>query len=215
MHVMKSSPFFITTLVWLLALGWSHAAMPPGLEWPDQFSADQVMTTPRGSKAEKIFVDGGKSRSEARNNEGGLITIGIVRYDQNKVYGVDPSRKRCTEMAINSPTISTKAAMTESHWELMGSEVVNGVKSDKYKVTNEMPGRASSALVWFSQVTKVPVRMFLLEGNFTCDWSNLKKGPQDPKLFEPPEDYKKLILPSSKPVAQPPVTSPSPAVKIK
>ena len=76
------------------------------------------------------------------------------------------------------------------------SETVNGIPCDKYKVTYKLTETAkpTSAYMWISK-DKIAVKSAAIDGSWSSEYKNLKRGKQAASLFEIPAGYKKFEMP--------------------
>jgi hypothetical protein len=83
--------------------------------------------------------------------------------------------------------------------EKMGSEKVNGIMCDKYKVTYKPADKAPemSVFQWMSK-DNMPIKSAAIDGSWSSEMKNVKIGAQPAKLFELPDGYKKFELPKMK-----------------
>jgi hypothetical protein len=161
-----------------------------------QYSADQVVTTARGTMTNKVYVDNGKIRTEMNAN--GMQIVSIVRPDQNKVYSVMVTSKMVMVMPYDPSKVSGQPTTAGSKFETVGPDTADGVACIKYKATAS-DGKVS--FYWADASTKLPVKMASEDGAYTIEWKNYQTGPQDAALFEPPAGFQVMNMPGAPPPA--------------
>jgi hypothetical protein len=87
----------------------------------------------------------------------------------------------------------------------LGRENVNGIDCDKYEVTVREGRRTAKMYQWVSD-DQWPVRSAAVDGSWSTDFKNIRKGDQPDVLFSVPEGFNKMKLPSMK---APPGMNPS------
>ncbi len=160
-----------------------------------QYSA--VMTiTPKGGAVmtSKICADNGKMRTEMATTVGGQF-ISIIRPDLDKVYTLLPSKKIAMEMPYdpNKFKAATQAANPDGTFVAIGPDPVDGVACTKYKMTDK-DGKVF--FFWVDTTKKSLVKMTPEDGTVTITWSDFVSGPQDASLFEVPDGYQKMNMPT-------------------
>ena len=179
----------------LLSQSQVRAQVPAAPFTPDKaFSADQVATSKMGiSMTGKVYMSDGKARAEMDTQ--GMHVISIMRPDEKKMFMVMPSQKMVMVMNLDDKLMAqiNAASGDDGKFEAMGSETMDGEPCTKFKMTT----KDNKVFFWWVTVaTKTPVKMAAEDGSFALDWKNYKAGPQDVALFEPPQDYQMMEMPS-------------------
>jgi outer membrane lipoprotein-sorting protein len=168
----------------------------PPFAMDKQYSADLTIATKSGTTLQsKSYVDGDKMRSDMTVN--GMDMSMIVRKDQQKIYEVMTAQKMVMQMPYDPAKIKGGDAASfgpQGNFELIGPESMAGIPCSKYKVTSQKDKEVY--FMWLDMAHKVPVAMAAADGAFTVTWKNYKVGPQDPSLFEPPEGFQVVPMPS-------------------
>ena len=74
----------------------------------------------------------------------------------------------------------------------VGSEMMNGRMTDKWEYKAKDEGNeAANQTVWVDQKIHFPIRTITGDGT-QMDLTNIKEGPQDASLFQPPAGYQKM-----------------------
>lgn len=181
-------PFVFLILSSLTA--WAADPMP----WPQQLSADQVLTMADGkSMTSQIYIDHDKIRVNA--NVSGMEMSTIILSDQKRMYMIMPAQKRVMEMPMQTQDADQMPSFTASslHYEKVGTDTINGIACEKYLL-----GAAGGhqQFFWVNQHTRLPVRVKTTDGSVTIDWKNVVVGPQPSALFVPPADYTRTQMPA-------------------
>lgn len=178
----------IVTTLFLVTLG-----LLPSLQ-AAEFSADMEGKTKGKVVVQgKIFVQGTLNRHEM-NQEGHKIIV-ISRPDKGLIWNLMPQGKSYIETAIDPDTTTGHAAPDNWTQELeskannLGSETVNGVKCNKYELTNE----GIKATYWIATKEAFPVR--IITSDSEINYRNIHFGRQPDDLFEIPAGYQKFNMP--------------------
>ena len=158
---------------------------------PGDFSADIISSSPQGTVNMKIYSTTGKSRMEMPGN------IMIIRQDLQVMWMVMPGQNMYMEQPID-PTMLAKTSRVipgEIERVPMGSELIEGKTTRKFKITYEAAGRRESLYQWIGG-NEMPVRVQAIDGSWAVDYKNISIGHQPDSLFEPPAGYQKMAIPS-------------------
>src|SRR5580658_9837886 len=120
--------------------------------------------------------------------------------DQQKVSTVLPSQKKVTVRQLFTPEVivdKNQLAMVSLNFgknakvEKIDSESLDGVATDKYKLTlsdGKAPGGVG--ILWIDAPKQSPIKFASEDGALTVEWKSFQPGPQDAALFEPPAGYR-------------------------
>ena len=168
-----------------------------------------VVTTTQGGQVSsgKMYIDNNKIRVEAKVQ--GEDVYSIIRPDLGKLYSVIPSQKLYTEIPITQNDLKMMTPYSEdTQMTAIADETIKGVPATKYKM-DQIEG---SVYLWVGKKNKAPLLMTAEETGVKTEWTDLKVGPPDAKLFDPPVGYKKLeangAAPDAKTQAPPATTQP-------
>ncbi|MHB2020409.1 MAG: DUF4412 domain-containing protein [Candidatus Xenobia bacterium] len=148
-------------------------------------------------------IDHGKIRNDM--NQGGHRVSNIIRPDKHVTYMVMHDQKMYMVMPMGQgggPGTTQHApqgsSWTSSDTQLtkVGTEVVDGLKCDKYSVSHH--GKVEGYL-WRSSAQALPVRYMSADGATQIDYTNVKLGPVDPSVFDPPAGYRVMQMPGMPP----------------
>ncbi len=188
----------------VLTLGLALPAQPADFPFPKVgYSADVKMDMGKGPDGRpmifpgKVYFSGGKERRETVTF--GHKSIIIWRRDKGVSWILMPDRKMYMEQRGGTEKEDPGRMMREGNVKLtkLGSERVNGMATTKYKIeVVDKKGRPFEGHLWVTN-QKVPVRM---EGTskgtlFRIDYTNIKIGKQDARLFEIPAGYERVAIP--------------------
>jgi outer membrane lipoprotein-sorting protein len=173
------------------------------------YSADFLIKVTEGGGAPmtipgKIYYSKGKERRESESM--GQKSISISRPDKNVLWILMPEKSMYMEQPLGDKQAQKDpmAVVRDDNVEItrVGSERVNGVKTDKYRMTStDSQAESMEGFLWLSK-ENIPIRM---EGtsrqrghttHFVSDTTNLKIGRLSSSLFEIPSGYQRLQIPS-------------------
>jgi hypothetical protein len=155
-----------------------------------EYSAIKQMETSDGSFTQSVFHSFGKERTEMQME--GMQMVMINRPDKKLAWQLMPMMQMYMEIELNTANNMTGKAPDDVSIDKVGSEVVDGMDTDKYKLI--MKDKSAGGFIWLS-ADNIPVKMDFIskEGNkkqrISMQLTNLKVAPQDPALFELPEGY--------------------------
>lgn len=152
------------------------------------FSADFVSKSGPVSLKGKMFFAKDKFRMENAQ------AVTISRMDKKIVWTLMPGQNMYMEQQIteeNTKGVSQKMK-GEMNREKIGTEMVNGVKADKYKITYKTGTKTDSILQWIASGLEMPVKTSSVDGKWSMELKNIKFGSQPDSLFELPNGCKKF-----------------------
>jgi hypothetical protein len=165
-----------------------------------EFSADSTMESQGMIISSKIYHAANKERMEMNIGDG-KSTIMIMRMDKKVSWMLMPEQQMYMETSMEEAKKKSKDYRDCSvQQKPAGGEMVNGVKTSKYKVAMSCPEEvAYDGTMW---VTKNGIVMKLdavakggdNSANIKMELKNLKIAKQDPKLFEVPDGYQKMSM---------------------
>jgi hypothetical protein len=182
----------VVALLLFLSAGLSPAA---------EFSATSITKAGGQQTPGKVYVKGNKARHEIKM--GGQTSIQILRPDKSVLWVILPQQKAYMEMPLTQEdqqkillnlTEKQKAKMKK-----VGTETVGNYDCDKYETTMSHQGKATKLSVCIAPELGAPIRMETEDGSFTTELKDIKTGPLEDSLFEPPQGYKKMKMPLSMP----------------
>ena len=167
------------------------------------YSADLKMNMGKGPDGKPMILIGkvySSNKKERREMVGfGQKSIMIRRRDKGVSWVLIPKRKMYMENQGGSRDKDPESMIREGNLKLtkVGSERVNGMPTTKYRIeTVHKDGSRFDGYHWITK-KNIPVRM---EGSskgqhFRFDYTNIKIGKQDHRLFEIPSGYQRLAIP--------------------
>ncbi|MBU0630442.1 MAG: DUF4412 domain-containing protein [Candidatus Margulisbacteria bacterium] len=162
--------------------------------WSMEFSADVVTKMKKQTMNSKMFMSGNKWRTESKIGRGEQVAI--VRADKKVVWVLMPEQKMYMEQKLTPDKTMgmVEKAPGEVSRKKIGREKINGIDCDKYLIVYKGADGESKMYQWLSG-DKWPVRSAALDGSWSTEMKNIKKGKQPGKLFELPGGYKKMPMP--------------------
>jgi hypothetical protein len=101
---------------------------------------------------------------------------------------MDVPQKMCMVGDLSQQQGQDPSRDPDATWKKVGSEAVNGVKTDKYEVVS----KGTKGFLWVDPARKVMVRFQDEAGKNTVDFTNFKMGPQPASMFAVPADYPQM-----------------------
>jgi outer membrane lipoprotein-sorting protein len=168
-----------------------------------EYSADSYTESAEVTLKEHVYVAPGKQRKESAMGDSTPVTI--IRMDKGVMWMLMPDDKMYMEMSLQqaqsrNPGVDTSGYQMEK--TEMGREVVNGHEAIKYKVImTDAKGNKLGGFQWVvSPGIQIKLDAVSKEKNskerIKMELTNLKIGKQDPALFEIPDGYTKMVMPS-------------------
>ena len=204
---LKLRPWLVATLPALVIIAAPAEAQLLGLErylaLPKvEYSADMTMTGDSDTVAGRVHRAGQKERREL--TVAGDFQIIITRLDRKLVWSLSPDEKLYLEGTLDEALDRQPGAEGQPREPQIaltpdGSETIEGVHATKQSVRGtDVDGSPIEGDVWVSDdgiVLRVD-SIVLDEGgghhHVRTELHHLRVGPQDPKLFEIPPDYKRV-----------------------
>jgi hypothetical protein len=150
------------------------------------FSADMINTSKGKVLKSKIFMTKDKIRLETHES------IMITRMDKKVVWILMPNDKMYMEQSFNPEKAPATSKKVEGEIErkLIGQEVIDGRKTDKYQITYTQRRRKSSMFQWIASGIEVPVKMAAVDNSWITEYKNIKTSRPSGSLFEIPAGYR-------------------------
>jgi hypothetical protein len=161
------------------------------------FSAEISMQQQGKAMSGKIFISGSKSRMEMQD------MVIITRGDKKVSWVLMNEQKMYMENQLKPGSVPVEKDPSQIEKTLVGKDTVDGKAATKYKVTFAEGKEKVSAYQWFLD-DGFPVKTAALDGSWSNEFKNLKKGSQPANLFEVPDGFKKFAMPSGMPGMTPP-----------
>lgn len=177
----------------LLCLGflampaWGDALPTPAAS----FSANQNLTVDGAALSARIFHAGGLERRESKVD--GLNNLLILRPDRGEAMVVQPESAVGMKLSLTDPEVGVVATnLSRLAGTVAGREIVAGEPTVKYRVQDVSPdGGCFDGHIWVtSDGIYARVEGKAGEGDHPAQvsmiLSDIRRGPQDMGLFEPP-----------------------------
>lgn len=188
----------------LLLLGVGLSLMP-GQAWADRlpaptaaFSASQNLTVDGVALSARLFHDKGLERRESRVD--GLNNLLIIRPDRQEALVVQPESKVGMKLPLTDPEVGAVATtLSMLSGTVEGTENLSGEAVTRYRVQDIAPdGSGFDGRVWATR-DGIYVKLEGRSGgegaaNVAMVLSGIRRGPQDPALFEPPAGLSIMTL---------------------
>lgn len=168
-----------------------------------QYSADSYTENADMKLKEHVYVAPGKQRKEM--DMGGSTQVSIIRMDKGVMWLLMPDDKMFMEMSMQQAQ-SRNPGVDTSEYQMekteVGRETVNGHEAIKYKIImTDSKGKKLGGFQWVvSPGIQIKLDAVSKDGEskerMKVELTNLKIGVQDPALFEIPDGYTKMTMPS-------------------
>ncbi len=160
-----------------------------------EFSAEMVTRSKGITTKSKLFAAKDKTRVEMADQKSGKVTVIITRADKKVSWILMPGNLYMEQAYKTENTAVTKDKMAgEVERKLMGKEKINGIDTDKYKITIVQKDVKSILFAWFDK-DGFPVKTADEKETWSSEYLNMKKGKQAASLFEIPNGYTKFTMP--------------------
>jgi hypothetical protein len=161
-----------------------------------EFSADNITKAGGMTHSSKFYF--GKDKWRMDSEALGVKSITIARLDKNVVWILMPQTKMYMEQELKDEELVGKVNKLPGEVERkkVGTEKIDGVLCDKYKIVYKPEGAAGKAVVyqWISK-DNIPVKAAAPDGSWSSVYKNIKIGKQPASLFELPAGYNKFKMP--------------------
>ena len=156
-----------------------------------EYSADMV-DVKSGKVMQKLAVTPDTLYSESFNAQGKREAVAIIRLDQKKMYVFMEANKSYMELPFNKEWIAAAdltIGMVQTKQEKVGADTVGSYKADKFKITVNAMGMATTSFQWIAPEFDLPVRTE--SDGVILEMRNIKTARPDAALFELPQGYKR------------------------
>jgi hypothetical protein len=156
-----------------------------------QFSADMISRAGNKTENSKVYVSDNKMRNDIAGN------IMILRLDKNVMWMIMPADKMCMEQPIDTKMIprTSKAIEGEVERVSLGKEMIDGTQTEKFKVTYQGPNQQEDMYQWVTD-SGFPIKTEAVDASWGVEYKNIYFGPQADSLFEIPDGFQKIAMPS-------------------
>ncbi len=176
----------------VLAVGatlWLSASSAFALE----FSAEQTTRKGAQSVRGKIYFQSDRWRVEMASPDGPKVAI--HRLDKAVTWLLLPNRTY-VEMPLRIDQLPQVAPKIPGEVERkrVGTDLVGGRKTEKYRVTLDLDGRKEVLYHWVAPDIQFSMKVASLDGNWESAFDHVAFDHQPPQLFEPPAGYTKVPM---------------------
>lgn len=152
-----------------------------------EFSADAIISIPQKPvKQTKLFVSKQAVRSETMVN--GQPIVEIVYPKEGRAILINEPVKSYKEHIFNNPKMNKKSGnpcdqILNSVCEKLGTEVIDGIKTEKWQIISNTNGRKLRTLHWIDVKRKLGIREFFPDGS-VAELKMVKKEKIDDRNTE-------------------------------
>ncbi len=154
-------------------------------------SADSLLMENGERQKGTIDIKGDKYRIQ-RDGESEYI---ILRHDKNVMWVVVPGEKVYVELPLDprrTPKIEEKNPGEISR-KLIGTEVVDGHPANKFRITVREGPKTETFYQWTATDLDFPIKTAAEDGEWSVEFTNIKKGVSD-RVFDIPRGYQKARI---------------------
>lgn len=187
-------PSFTLFFCMTASLFYTHSSFASAIPAPEtEYSAVKQVVTAEGSFTQTLHHSHGKERSELQMQ--GMSMVVINRPDKKLAWQLLPMQKMYMQMDLSSANKMTGNAPDDVTIEKVGSEVLDGINTTKYKLL--LKDKSAGGFIWLSP-ENIAIKMDFIskegkdKNRITMTMKNLKVEPQDTALFELPEGYQPM-----------------------
>ena len=154
------------------------------------FSADLVSKAQGKTVQGKVFMGNNKMRMETQEG------VTITRMDKKTVWILMPKEKMYMERALDASRAPAQSEKVEGEVKraLVGQDVIDGRKVEKYEVVYVNNNKKESMFQWIVPGMMMPVKMAAGDNSWSMEYKNIKTGKQDDSLFEIQAGYEKFSM---------------------
>ncbi len=183
----------------VLMAGLAFCFLLVGLAQAAEFSAVIVSKSVGHERQGKIYVKGDNARQEFSTPGGTSVTI--LRLDKKVMWMLIPGQKTYMEMPFDKEAFAKALNIPKDEVtkKLLGTEKLNGYKTEKYETTVMAAGGELKSTMWLSKKLGIPIRIESADKSFTQDYKDIKEGGVSDALFEIPAGYQKMAMPPGMP----------------
>lgn len=174
----------------LVFANFAHAQMPIFI-MPKEYDMEMIFQNENGEKERNhVYCSFGNIRTEMKIEGESVVTV--VRRDKNLLYQINMTQKEYSEMELPPDFQSLEDVRKDASWRFVGvKKGLDGQEIEKYEGMADAAGERVSMVYWIDRATKLPLRRTI--NGETVDFYNIRAGAQDPKFFEIPPKFKKVL----------------------
>ena len=158
-----------------------------------EFSAEQTTRKGAQSMSGKIYFQSDRWRVEMASPDGPKVAI--HRLDKAVTWLLLPNRTyvemplRIDQLPQVAPKIPGEVERTR-----VGTDLVGGRKTEKYRVTLDLNGRKQLLYQWVAPDIQFSMKLASLDGSWESAFDHVAFDHQPPHLFEVPAGYTKVPM---------------------
>jgi len=148
-------------------------------------TADMITKEGKITSKGKVYVNGSKMRAD----KGNTPIYNIVRGDKGLLWQVNGAENTYVEAKI-TPALNLWTAEKipgEAGRKEIGSEKIDGYSVKKYEVSVKQGKNTSTYHQWIATDLRFPVKVANLNGKWSVEYKNIKKGTPADAMFNLPK----------------------------
>ena len=158
-----------------------------------EFSAEQTTRKGAQSMSGKIYFQSDRWRVEMASPDGPKVAI--HRLDKAVTWLLLPNQTY-VEMPLRIDQLPQVAPKIPGEVERVrvGTDLVGGRKTEKYRVTLDLNGRKQVLYQWVAPDVQFSMKLASLDGSWESAFDHIAFDRQPPHLFEVPAGYTKVPM---------------------
>jgi hypothetical protein len=148
-------------------------------------TADMITKDGKITSKGRVYVNGSKMRAD----KGNTPIYNIVRGDKGVLWQVNGAENTYVEAKI-TPALNlwtTEKIPGEVNRKEIGSEKIDGYSVKKYEVSVKQGKNTSTYHQWIATDLRFPVKVANLNGKWSIEYKNIKKGTPADAMFNLPK----------------------------
>jgi hypothetical protein len=148
-------------------------------------TADMITKEGKITSKGKLYVNGSKTRAD----KGNTPIYNIVRGDKGILWQVNGAENTYVEAKI-TPALNfwtTEKIPGEVSRKEIGSEKIDGYSVKKYEVSVKQGKNTTTYHQWIATDLRFPVKVANLNGKWSVEYKNIKKGTPADAVFSLPK----------------------------
>jgi hypothetical protein len=186
---------FIAALLTLVAALFISGCVdkPPKTDDNAQFSATLLSQSGKDTQEYTVYYSHGNVRLDMISPGKGEA---VLRKDRGTLMTLMPGKKLFIELPIRPankmPLLYTPDKIIK--YKKLGEDTIEGRPVTKEKITIQNEGDNPKEFYrWFDPAIGRPVMAEDINGGWKLELKDIKMGPQDPTLFDPPAGFRSIV----------------------
>jgi hypothetical protein len=147
-------------------------------------TADMITKEGKITRNGKLYLKDNKCRAE----KGSTPFYAIIRGDKGLLWQVNGAENTYVEAKLtpNLKPWTEEKIFGEVSRKEVGAESIDGHPTKKYEVTVKQGNKSDTYHQWFATDIRFPVKIANVNGKWSVEYKNIKKGPPADSVFNLP-----------------------------